>query len=113
MTPAVASGGCFVACGNANSVLADDLIIEPEYNSGECAICLADFVNQPGKAVTRLRCGHKFHQDEIRRWFDARIVPSCPTCRTKFPDEGLVGKSPQVQVTRQWIWKTWFPWFQR
>lgn len=48
---------------------------------GQCAICQEPTVAGEGNTIT-LPCGHVFHAECIRRWFDqGRSVRSCPECR--------------------------------
>ncbi|KAG9444355.1 hypothetical protein H6P81_015695 [Aristolochia fimbriata] len=42
-----------------------------------CSICLSDF--SVGKEIGRTPCGHIFHPDCIRKWFNRST--SCPLCR--------------------------------
>lgn len=44
---------------------------------GTCVICMDQY--SPDATLTRLRCGHVFHNDCICTWF--RIQSSCPMCR--------------------------------
>jgi hypothetical protein len=42
-----------------------------------CTICLSDF--QATEHVRTLRCGHYFHDVDIRRWLEKNV--DCPLCR--------------------------------
>jgi hypothetical protein len=52
--------------------------VPSELTSSRCPITLEDFVQ--GDVITRIRpCGHIFHTQSIRNWFNNRV--RCPVCR--------------------------------
>lgn len=52
--------------------------VPSELISSRCPITLEDFVQ--GDVITRIRrCGHIFHTQSIRNWFNNRV--RCPVCR--------------------------------
>jgi len=49
-----------------------------------CSICLEPLASSDGEAVEAIvNCGHTFHRDCLRKWFDSRDehVMTCPVCR--------------------------------
>ena len=59
-----------------------------EYGTGDCAVCLADFMS--GDLLRKLPCGHRFCQECIDHWVDAHTT--CPMCKAEIR-EGLIGVS--------------------
>jgi len=49
----------------------------PGVGDPRCAVCLSDFEVQ--SSVSRLPCGHLYHEDCIERWTSTQ--PHCPLCR--------------------------------
>lgn len=54
------------------------IYIQEEENNIDCSICL----EEKGRIIRELSCGHKYHIDCIEKWFCKKN--SCPNCRKKF-----------------------------
>lgn len=46
-----------------------------------CIICYDDLTNETSSASCIRSCGHTFHRDCLRLWFNT--APTCPICRSK------------------------------
>ncbi|XP_070031785.1 E3 ubiquitin-protein ligase RFI2-like [Nicotiana tomentosiformis] len=51
-------------------------------NAPLCSICLEAVLDNIGRSITKLHCGHFFHTDCIGSEFNARGTMQCPNCRT-------------------------------
>ncbi|KAJ0918960.1 putative transcription factor C2H2 family [Helianthus annuus] len=50
-----------------------------------CAVCKDNVVNNEGKVVKQLECGHMYHGECIVPWLGSRN--SCPVCRFELPTD--------------------------
>nr|XP_009629863.1 uncharacterized protein LOC104119940 [Nicotiana tomentosiformis] len=50
-------------------------------NAPECTICLEVVLDNVGRSITKLHCGHFFHTDCIGSEFNNRGRMQCPNCR--------------------------------
>lgn len=48
-----------------------------------CPICMEPLTPEHGHVV-RLPCGHRFHDEYIRRWLQGQLRPSCAMCRRPY-----------------------------
>jgi hypothetical protein len=65
----------------------------------ECIICFYPLAN---KDIAVLECGHIYHHECIRKWFEQGINKSCPMCNT--------GKNiiEVIPIKRRRWWCFWF-----
>ena len=60
----------------------------------QCAICCSEFTTDTlVSSISRLECGHIFHQQCIGKWEDFCSPLYCPLCRKDCSDQGI-GHSP-------------------
>jgi hypothetical protein len=71
-----------------------------------CVVCILDF--QETDAIRVLCCGHAFHSECIKGWFQLKVrkgsCPTCPICRASVClDEWPLGSPIEGPRTPSWI----------